>query len=128
MADVEPCRAGLITVEDQLFGHSYANTVTEGMIQTAQSILAESPDIGVRDLTYRIADGDIWLDTVVGGKQDRIYVWGPTGSREVQSGAVTARDRLVVTTTGLKTSRLALAVAICATRDCDFRGSCQRSE
>lgn len=124
----EPCEAGLITLEDQLHLNPYADTVARGMIQMADELLGKNQGLGVRELTYAIADNDVFLDVhTPGGEPHRALIWGPSSARAVAAGEVAIRDLEVIRATKLKTSRLALAVAICATRDCDFRGSCQRS-
>jgi len=93
-------------------------------MQTTVAVRTANPGVGLRELTDTLAESDHNLDIMIDGVKTETYAWGPTGSLAVRRGEVTARKRLVCE--GVTTERLALAVATCATRDCDFQGSCAR--
>lgn len=110
----ECCAAGLRTVAGELSKSYYGSMIARAMSETALTAISEDPNVGVRELTDTLTDSDHFLTD----GSHRPYIWGKMGRYEGELADRKLPD------TDLPTKRVALAVAVCATRNCAYFEKC----
>lgn len=103
------CVSGIRTIVDTISAkRPYAGFVLLAMVNTATEIRNNDPDISIRNLSDQLA---VVPHFEVRGEH-KTFIWGPA------AGRTDAEQAALEVATGISTSRVALAVAVCATRNC----------